>query len=78
MSTSDRVKALILKARKPATQDALRKLLGKANRADWLAAEKLAWADVPLDTNDCLWLRSQGLALPGKGSGLAEDVLHED
>lgn len=69
--TSNRVDQLIKKANKTVTKDALRKCLMKPTRADWLAAEKLAWADVPLDTNDCLWLRSQGLAQPGKGSGEA-------
>lgn len=76
MDTSARLKTIIARAIKPETKRLLQRCLSKPTRADWLAAEKAAWGDVPLDTNDCLWIRSQGLALPGKGSR-AEDTLND-
>lgn len=63
-STHHHLLRLIDKATKMSTKTALAAVRKKPTREGWLAAEKLAWADVPLDTNDCLWLRSQALAMP--------------
>jgi hypothetical protein len=62
--TKDRLNTLIAKARKETTKAALRACLTNPTRAKWLAAEKAGWGDVPLNTNDCLWLRSKVMELP--------------
>lgn len=64
MTTKERLDDLIARARKQTTKDALRVCLSKPTRAKWFAAEKAAWDDVPLSTNDCLWLRSKGMEIP--------------
>lgn len=58
-----RLDELIARAHKETTKVALKLCSSKPTRAHWLAAEKLAWADVPLTTNDCLWLRSKAMEL---------------
>lgn len=67
-TTHHRLLKLIDKARQPGTKAALTLVRRKPTRDNWLAAEKAAWRDVPLDTNDCLWLRAQALALPSEHS----------
>lgn len=61
-----RLEDIIARARLPGTKEALRACLHKPTRDVWLLAEKLAWADVPLSTHDCLWLRSKALEQPGR------------
>lgn len=76
MTSRQRLEDLIARARKPETVRLLKACLSKPRRADWLAAEKAAWDDVPLSTNDALWLRSQGLAMPA-AHARPEEVLDD-
>ena len=67
-STKQRLEDLIARSNRLVTKEALTVLMkAKApDRAAWLTAEKLVWADTPLTTADARWVRSQALALPSK------------
>jgi hypothetical protein len=52
--------SIIERAWKAATRAALQAARGKPRGHEaWRAAEKAAWNDVRVDTQECMWLRAQ-------------------